>query len=106
MTVDIERTGGFAGVEEKLAALDSSTLSPQAAAELRGLVARLSAWCAQNPESVGSDRFRYEIAIGESLKPGEACAATRTLTVIDEGDPEHAPVKLVLAILDLARSPR
>ena len=106
MTIDIERTGGFAGVEEKLATLDSSSLSPQAAAELRGLVARLSAWCAQNAESAGADRFRYEIAITEPPTPGETGPATQTLTVIDEGDPEHAPVKLVLALLDLARSPR
>ena len=37
MTVDIKRTGGFAGVEEERATLDSSSLSPQAAAELLDL---------------------------------------------------------------------
>ncbi len=95
MMVEIRRTGGFAGVEEKLASVDSRRLPEGAAAELARLVARLSAWCARNPESEGADRFRYEIEIAE---PG---ALPRTLAVVDEGDPQHPAVKDVLALLDL-----
>jgi len=96
MMVNIRRAGGFAGVDEELASVDSSTLSSAKADELRELVTRLSALRAQRPESVGADRFRYEIRV---VEPG---AEPRTLTVVDEGDPDDAAMKLVHAILELA----
>ncbi len=96
MKIEIKRAGGFAGVDEKLASVDSSTLPTAAADELRDLVTRLSARCAERPESVGADRFRYEI---RGVEPG---AEPRTLTVVDEGDPDDPAMKLVRGILDLA----
>lgn len=96
VTVEIRRSGGFAGIEEKLASLDTNMLPKAAADELLALVARLSAWCARQRESIGADRISYQVGIVEPR------AGSRTLTVIDEGDPDDPAMKLVRAILDLA----
>lgn len=95
MKIAIRRTGGFAGIEERLAELDDAALPQHAAAELRDRVRRLSAWCARRPESPGADRLRYEVELAE---PG---AAPRTLAVTDEGEDEPG-VALVRELLALA----
>jgi hypothetical protein len=95
MQIKIKRLGGFAGLEENLVAVDVDTLPKPVADELRERVAQLATLSAQSPTPVGADQFHYEINIAE---PG---AQPRTLTVVDEGDPEQPLMKQVRAILDL-----
>ena len=95
MTLKIKRLGGFAGLEENLAAVDLAKLPKSVADQLRERVAQLATLSAQSPRPVGADQFHYEIDIAE---PG---AQPRTLTVVDEGDPEQPAMKQVRAILEL-----
>ena len=95
MQIKIKRLGGFAGLEENLVAVYVDTLPKPVADQLRERVAQLATLSAQSPTPVGADQFHYEISIAE---PG---ARPRTLTVIDEGDPEQPLMQQVRAILDL-----
>jgi hypothetical protein len=95
MQITIERHGGFAGLDEHLAAVDVDTLPKPVADQLRERVAQLATLTAQSPTPVGADQFLYKIGI---VEPG---AQPRTLTVVDEGDPEQPLMKQVRAILDL-----
>jgi hypothetical protein len=95
MQIKIKRLGGFAGLEENLVSVDVDTLPKPVADELRERVAQLAALSARSPTPIGADQFHYEINIAE---PG---AQPRTLTVVDEGDPEQPLMKQVRAILDL-----
>jgi len=95
MQITIKRRGGFAGLEEHLAAVDVDTLPKPVADQLQEHVTHLATLSAQSPPPVGADQFRYEIDIAE---PG---AQPRTLTVVDHGDPEQPLMKQVRAILDL-----
>ena len=95
MKIQIKQSGGFAGIEMTLAAVDSGNLPDAAAAQLPARLNRLSGLCAQSPPSPGADRFQYEIEIRDpEAKP-------RTLTVIDEGDPGQPAMQEVIAILEL-----
>ena len=96
MRIRMKRLGGFAGVEESLATVDSDRLPGALADRLGEHVAQLITLCAQTPRSEGADQFHYEIEI---TGPG---APPRTLTVVDEGDPDLPAMKHVAAILDLA----
>ncbi|MBZ5592098.1 MAG: hypothetical protein LAP39_07670 [Acidobacteriia bacterium] len=95
MTILIKRSGGFAGREERLAAIDTSELPTTIADRVRERIARLTALSAQEP-SAGADRLQYEIEITE---PG---TGGRKLTVVDEGDPDDPAMKEVIAILESA----
>jgi len=75
--------------------VDVDTLPKPVADELRERVAQLAMLSARSPTPVGADQFHYEISIAE---PG---AQPRTLTVVDEGDPEQPLMQQVRAILDL-----
>ena len=95
MRITIKRCGGFAGLEEHLAAVDVDTLPKSVADQLQEYVSHLAMLSAQNPPPVGADQFRYEIDIAE---PG---AQSRTLTGVDAGDPAQPLLQQVRAILDL-----
>jgi hypothetical protein len=95
MQIMIKRCGGFAGLEEHLAAVDVDTLPKPVADKLREHVTHLATLSAQSPPPVGADQFHYEIDIAE---PG---AQPRRLTVVDEGNPEQPLLQQVRAILDL-----
>jgi hypothetical protein len=95
MKISIRRRGGFAGLDETLAFLDSSQLPPPVAARLTEYMDELSRLCAQRPPSQGADQLYYEI---ETSEPG---TTPRTLTVVDEGDPDLPEMKRIAAILDL-----
>jgi hypothetical protein len=72
--VEVERSGGFAGIVTRRSA-DTADLPPEAAAELRGLVAgvdlsgleqRLAATTdAPGPPAGGADRFQYDVTVDD-----------------------------------------
>ena len=95
MKIQIKQSGGYAGIEMTLAAVDSGLLPDEVAAQLPERLNRLSALCAQIQPSLGADRFQYDIEISD---PG---SKPRRLTVIDEGDPGEPAMQEVMAILEL-----
>jgi hypothetical protein len=72
--VEVERSGGFAGIVTRRSA-DTADLPPDAAAELRGLVAGLDlagleqrpagATGASAPPAGGADRFQYDVTVDD-----------------------------------------
>lgn len=95
MTITVRRRGGFAGIDERLASVDLGTLPGAVAQQLRDGMARLDALIAGGQPSVGADQIEYAIEIAEAGAP------PRTITVIDEGDPDQAAMKQVRAVLRL-----
>ena len=94
MKVTIKRTGGFAGLDQTVASLDSERLPRDAAEELRRQVSALVAASAR-PEPIGADLLHYHVTISDE-------GPARTVTVVDEGDPEAPPMKHLQALLALA----
>lgn len=96
MKISIKKLGGFAGIEEMLASVDSDRLPKATAGEIRNHLRELSALSTRTSKPVGADQFHYEIEITETG------VAPRTVSVIDEGDPNHPAMKHVAALLELA----
>lgn len=92
MKVTIKRSGGLAGLNETLAAIDSEHLSGAAVDRLRQELMRLTA--SLRPADIGADLLRYDVEIDGDGPP-------RRLTVFDDGHPETAPMKHIEAILAL-----
>lgn len=70
MRVMIERTGGFAGLQETVAAYDTEDLPEQEAAKVYDAVAALRAATARGePSEVGADLMTYRITVGDG--PGQ-----------------------------------
>ncbi len=92
MKVTIKRRGGFAGLNETLAAIDSDDLPGPAADRLRQELMRLAA--SLRPPDVGADQLHYDVEIAGDGPP-------RRLSIVDDGHPEAAPMKHVQAILGL-----
>ena len=78
MILTLRRTGGFAGIRETLGTVDTASLG---GAAQRALAAQLKALELEAEPAFGADQFHYEVEIQE---PG---AASRTLVIVDEGDP-------------------
>jgi hypothetical protein len=96
MEIRIRRLGGFAGLDQTIASLDSDRLPKASADRLSNHLAQLSSLGATAPESKGADQFRYEIEVSEKGTP------PRVLSVIDEGDPKKPAMKHLSALLNLA----
>ncbi|RCV48652.1 protealysin inhibitor emfourin [Marinitenerispora sediminis] len=65
MRVVIERTGGFAGIEEEVASYDTEHLAAEDAAEVRRAVERIAAASAREESTeVGADLVNYRITAG------------------------------------------
>jgi emfourin len=96
MRLTIKKTGGFAGVEQTLASLDTERMPKASADQLRKHVEEISTLATQASKSVGVDQFHYEITV---MEPG---LAPRALTLVDEGNPNHPAMEHVAALLALA----
>ena len=92
MKVTIKRSGGFAGLNQTLAAIDSDELSDRAADRLRQELMRLSA--SLRPADIGADQLHYDVEIAGDGPP-------RRISVVDDGHPEAPPMKHIEAILSL-----
>ncbi|MEQ4722195.1 protealysin inhibitor emfourin [Nonomuraea sp. B19D2] len=82
MRVKIERTGGFAGIEETVAAYDTDDLPEQEAAKVYDALTAIEATAAQEPAEVGADLMTYRITVGDG--PG------KVYTVSEEPSPSLA----------------
>ena len=73
MEIRISRSGGFAGLEEELARLDTAELEPQQAAALQNQLdeADFFGLPSELPRSnVGADQFTYSITVSGDQEPG------------------------------------
>src|SRR3954447_10155514 len=95
MTITIKRSGGYAGVEQVLATVDSGKLTSEQEARARSLIVRLSDLMINRGITEGSDRFEYEVTVTGN---GEG---TRSMTVIDEGNPQDAAMQIVMELIGL-----
>ncbi|GAA3211632.1 protealysin inhibitor emfourin [Nonomuraea helvata] len=67
MRVKIESTGGFAGIEQTVAAYDTDDLPEQEAAKVYDALSAIEAATAQEPGEVGADLMTYRITVGDGL---------------------------------------
>lgn len=95
MQITVRRSGGLAGVDEEVAAVDTARLDPAArqrvenqvrAADLFALPRNLS------EDVVGADMLRYEITIADGPR-------SHTVSYVDEGGPAPEAVRGVLEVV-------
>jgi hypothetical protein len=87
MKINVKRTGGYAGLEEELAAVDTSRLEPGAARRVEQLVDgagffELPALAAD--DAAGADMFRYTVTASDGGREHSVS--------FGEGSPSAAPL--------------
>jgi len=99
MKIQIQQRGGFAGITHTLVDLDSETVDPTQAAELKRLAHEVEA-VAKNAKpgtGEGADFLTYDITLQEGKR-------SKTLTIVDDDSPSMVQVRAVLEqISSLAR---
>jgi|SRR5215470_8556105 len=98
MQIRIRRRGGFAGLDETIADVDTAALSEDDARRAGEVVEKLRA--EQRAPPVGADHVRYEIAIAGGAGPHT------NLTVVDEAranDPAMSALIDLIALVGPAR---
>jgi hypothetical protein len=98
MIINVKRTGGYAGLNEEVAALDTGRLEDSSARRAEQLLADANFFNlpADAAEEVGADTFRYEITASDG---GRSHAVS-----FSEGNPKAAPLlELVENLKRLAR---
>ncbi len=94
--VRVTRSGGLAGGEEELGALDTDKLDGSAAAGIKDLVEEVGRLAARD-QPIGADLFRYDVDIEDDQ------GGRRHLVLIHEGDPGiplPEPLAQLLAALE------
>jgi hypothetical protein len=88
MRISVRRSGGFAGIEEEVGALDTTGLAPEAREELERLVGETDFFAlpAAVEGEVGADQFRYEVTVEDE---GRA----HTVTFVGEGGDQAAALR-------------
>jgi hypothetical protein len=94
MRISIKRTGGYAGVTEDLASVDTATVHAAAAREVEKIVeeSRFFALPANSCGGIGADQFQYEITVTEGQRQ-------HTVTFDDES-PESASLHRLRAAVE------
>jgi hypothetical protein len=89
MRISISRSGGFAGIEEQLGTIDTSTMESAEASRLKSWVADLERHAARIGDPAGADMFRYDVEVDDDS------GRSRVFTVLHSGDPaEPLPAHL------------
>jgi hypothetical protein len=90
LRISVRRSGGFAGIEEGLGAVDTEALEPAARERVEALVreADFFALPATVEEELGADQFRYEITVEDGGR-------RHTVTFVGEGGRAAALKRLV-----------
>ncbi len=95
MRIEVKRTGGFAGLEEDLGAVDTAQLDPDAAREVRRLVQQSAFFTMPDTVEggeVGADLFRYDITVSDERRRHTVTFAARD-DAAAEDDPATAPLR-------------
>ena len=86
MNISVKRTGGFAGLTEEVASLNTATLDATASRQIEQLVKNIGFFALPAKvvsQAIGADYFSYEITISEG-------ARHHTVTFVDDESPETA----------------
>jgi hypothetical protein len=89
MKVSIKRGGGFAGISEEIASLDTATLNQAAASEVENLVRSANFFdLPSSPpgQRVGADFLKYEVTVTDAGRQ-------HTLIFNDDGAPTTARLR-------------
>ena len=100
MEISVKRTGGFAGLSEDVAAVNTAALPVAVAQQLGHMVEEVRFFdlpAVVSGGTVGADLFNYEIRITEDDRH-------RTVVFVDDDSPETAPLRrLVEALTHIGR---
>ena len=99
MKIQVQQRGGFAGITHTLVDVDSETVDPTQAAELKRLAHEVEAVAkiAKPGAGEGADFLTYDITLQEGKR-------SKTLTIVDDDSPSMVQVRAVLEqISSLAR---
>jgi hypothetical protein len=94
MIVKIVRAGGYAGIEQPVAEVDTTQLDDRVGEDIRRALEDVAS-AATGEAPIGADLQRFEIdVIGDGGLP-------RHMTVHDEGDPTRPPMEKLQRLLRL-----
>src|SRR5262245_61172725 len=65
MKVSIKRTGGYAGIEESIAEIDTDELDHDSASRAKALLAEIEKLAATSSPQIGADLMRYQVTVTE-----------------------------------------
>ena len=84
MKITIKRTGGYAGLDEEVAAIDTAQLAPEKARQVAAAINQANFFTqpAYTGE-VGADMLRYEISVSDAGR-------THQIAFAEDGSPETA----------------
>jgi Emfourin len=99
MQISVQRSGGYAGIEETVGAVDTAVLDPDARAGLESLVGEADFFALPDTVEgeVGADQFRYEIAIDDP-----DTGRRHAVTFVGESGPAAPLKRLVDAVAVVA----
>jgi hypothetical protein len=95
LRISVKRTGGYAGLSETIAEIDTAAVGAAAATRIAGLVeaSRFFTLPATLPnQALGADMFRYEITVEDGPR-------RHTVAFIDDESPAVAPLKRLVESL-------
>jgi hypothetical protein len=93
--ISVTRTGGYAGLSELLAQVDSSKLAEAKQTRLASMIESIGFFGMPSTvatKTVGADMFRYEITVTNGSR-------RHTVSFIDDDSPSIAPLKRLIEAL-------
>jgi hypothetical protein len=95
MDISVQRTGGFAGLTEEVATVNTTQLNPATQQQVEHLVQNMSFFALPatvSSSKIGADLFRYTITVQEG-------AQHHTVTFVDDDSGEGAPLRQLVETL-------
>lgn len=89
MKISVERSGGFAGLTEKIASVDTKELVRAKAEPLEKLIERVGFFglpAVMTGNAVGADQFKYEITVEDG-------ARHHSVAFVEDDSPQTAPLR-------------
>jgi hypothetical protein len=99
MQVSVKRSGGFAGLTEEVAAVETAQLDAAAAQQVEQLIQSVGFFdmpATISGGTIGADLYRYEITVSEGDRQ-------HTVTFTDDESPEIAPLRRLVETLTQMR---
>jgi len=99
MKVSVKRVGGFAGLTEEVATVDTAQLDAAAAQQVEQIIQSVGFFdlpAAISGGTIGADLFQYEITVREGDRQ-------HTVTFTDDESPETAPLRRLVETLTQMR---
>ena len=95
MNISVKRSGGFAGLSQGIAAVDTTKLQPTKAGQIEQMVQNLGFF--ELPvrvagETVGADFFQYDVTV-------TSAGQQHTVSFLDDGSAGTAPLRKLVDLL-------